>query len=135
MLPGEKFVESTTDECTQPHTDPIDTHDSLLVSCAIILTDEGNGRSIECRDNVIAIIFEVEGRCRSRNCIGTVRVDGRLQQDIREREDHTLQTGRHTNHQHSLQFIPMDTELVQMQAVRLFLVEEDADDLLHGNDA
>lgn len=94
----------------------------------IVLGNEADGSPVESLNNEIAIILKVERSRRTSNRISSVAVDRRLHHHIRNGENHTLHSCRHSDAQHTAQLHPVNPHLVEMQPERFFLLTQQTND-------
>lgn len=91
------------------------------VAGTVILTDEGNGRLTEGIDDEVTENFDIISRCRSGHDVGAQAVDGRLNNQIGNGEDHTLHAGRQADGQHTLQHVAVNAKIARYDMKNLLL--------------
>ena len=96
--------------------------------CPIVLTGEGDRSLTKCANKKIGEILKIQRGRRAGHCIGAEAVDFRLNKDIRQRKNHTLDPCRNSYLQNALQNFLFDRELAEINPYRLFFMRQYAKD-------
>ena len=99
---------------------------------AVVLADKGRARLAEGVEHVVGDDLDVERGARGGHDDGAEAVDGRLDDDVRHREDRALNTGRQTDAHDLAEDGGVDAQLLQLHAHQIAV--QQAAQQQHGTD-